>query len=195
MLCINLGSGWTWPWPLTSFPLKLCLELIYIIWLRITNLVSRWFLGWRNASYNLRSLWPWPHFYNTCVRSIALTLFEVGIPSLVCISGWRSFKYHFGFTVTLTSDHVYKKSCVSSISPILFELGIQIWCVNVSWAGGVSHTLFRSLYLWPHFLNNHVHNIPPGESQIRCKDASWDWRVSCTIFFGQFDLGLDLWPG
>ena len=44
------------------------------------------------------------------VRSISPKFFEVGIPNLVCgyIFGWRSVAYHFGVTVTLTSDLVLR---------------------------------------------------------------------------------------
>ena len=44
------------------------------------------------------------------VRSIFPIFFEVGIPNLVCgcILGWQSVPYHFGVTVTLTSDLVFR---------------------------------------------------------------------------------------
>ena len=50
----------------------------------------------------------WPSFYNNCVRSISLILFEIGIPNLVCecILGWLSVLCHLRVTVTLTSDLV-----------------------------------------------------------------------------------------
>ena len=44
------------------------------------------------------------------VRSISPIFFEVGIRNLVCGCnlGWRSVAYHFGVTVTLTSDQVFR---------------------------------------------------------------------------------------
>ena len=44
------------------------------------------------------------------VWSISPIFFEVGIPNLVCgcILGWRSVACHFGVTVTLTSDLVFR---------------------------------------------------------------------------------------
>ena len=52
-----------------------------------------------------------PSFYNNCVRSISLILFEIGIPILVCecILGWWSVLYYLWVTVTLTSDLVFRK--------------------------------------------------------------------------------------
>ena len=45
-----------------------------------------------------------------CIPCISPIFFEAGIPNLVCgcILGWRSVAYHFGATVTLTSDLVFK---------------------------------------------------------------------------------------
>ena len=34
---------------------------------------------------------------------------------------------------------------VRSISPIFFEVGIPVWCVDTSWDGGVSRTILGSL--------------------------------------------------
>ena len=42
--------------------------------------------------------------------------------------------------MTLSSDNRFQ-----SISLILFEVGIQIWCVDASWDGGVSRTINGSL--------------------------------------------------
>ena len=46
-----------------------------------------------------------------------------------CILGCLSVTNHFGVTVTLTSDQVFKNYCVQSISPILFDVGIP----NLGW--------------------------------------------------------------
>ena len=44
------------------------------------------------------------------VRCISPIFFEVGIANLMCgcIFGWRSVRYHFWVTVTLTSDLVFR---------------------------------------------------------------------------------------
>ena len=41
-----------------------------------------------------------------------------------CILGWQSVTYHLWFTVTLTSDLVFRIRYVRSISLKLFEVGI-----------------------------------------------------------------------
>ena len=95
----------------------------------------------------------WPSFYNNRVRSISLILFEVGISNLVCgcILGWRSVAYQNWVTVTLnlTSDLV-SRNCIESRTYLLYSVRweFQIWCVNAFWDGGVSHTIFWSLWPW-----------------------------------------------
>ena len=97
------------------------------------------------------------------VRSISLIFFEVGIPNLecVCILGWWSLTYYFLATVTLTSDLVL--IIIVSGAYLLYYLRreSQIWCVNASWDGWVSCTIFGhcDLDLWPSFNNNCVRSI------------------------------------
>ena len=81
-------------------------------------------------------------------------------PNLVCgcILGCRSVAYHFGVTVilTLTSNLVFRKTCVRSISLILFEVGIPtfgVWMhlgMAECWGQFSGHC---DLYLdiWPSF--------------------------------------------
>ena len=59
-----------------------------------------------------------------CVRCISPIFFEVGIPNLVCgcILGWQSVAYHFGVTLTLTSDLVFR---IIVSGALLFEVGIS----------------------------------------------------------------------
>ena len=82
-----------------------------------------------------------------CVRSISLIFFEVGIPNFVCICilGWWSLTYYFLATVTLTSDLVL--IIIVSGAYLLYYLRreSQIWCVNASWDGLVSCTIYWSL--------------------------------------------------
>ena len=54
--------------------------------------------------------------------------------------------YHLRFTVTLTSDLVSRIGSESG-PYLLYSLRqeFQIWCVDVSWDDGVSHTIFGSL--------------------------------------------------
>ena len=63
------------------------------------------------------------------VRCISPIFFEVRIPNLVCgcILGWRSVRYHFWFTVTLTltSDLVFKIIMSGAYLLLLFEVGIS----------------------------------------------------------------------
>ena len=71
-----------------------------------------------------------------------------------CILGWRSVAYHFRVTVTLTSDLIFYSNKMS-VRPSRFVSGayllyslrkeFQIWCVDASWDGGVSRTIFGSL--------------------------------------------------
>ena len=72
-------------------------------------------------------------------------LFEKGFPNLVCecILGWLSVLYHLWVTVTLTSDLVIIVSGAYLFYYLRKES--QIWCVNASWDGGVSCTIYRSL--------------------------------------------------
>ena len=76
--------------------------------------------------------------------------FEIGIPNLVCkcILGCLSVTNHFWVTVTLTSDLVFKKYCVQSLSSILFDVGIPIlgWWFLLGWRSGAYH--FESLWPW-----------------------------------------------
>ena len=112
-----------------SVPLcVLCISPIFFE-VGIPNLVWRCILGWGSVTY---------HFLVTVtltftsdlvfivitmsvrpsvrpsvplrVRCISPIFFEVGIPNLMCgcISGWQSVAYHFGVTVTLTSDLVFR---------------------------------------------------------------------------------------
>ena len=80
------------------------------------------------------------------VRSISLLLFEIGIPNLVCecILGWLSVLYHLQVTVTLTTDLVL--IIIMSGAYLFYYLRYEshIWCVNASWDGGVSCTIYRS---------------------------------------------------
>ena len=82
----------------------------------------------------------------TSVQSISLIFFEVRIPNLVCICilGWESVTYLFRVTVTLASDLVL---IIVSGAYLLYHLRqeSQFWCVNASWDGGVSCTIYGSL--------------------------------------------------
>ena len=55
--------------------------------------------------------------------------------------------YHFRVTVTLTltSDLVLRITVSGAYLLYSLKEESQIWCVNVSWDGGVSHTIFGSL--------------------------------------------------
>ena len=76
-----------------------------------------------------------------------LIFFEVGIPNLmcICILGWGSVTYHFWVTLTLTSDLVL--IIIVSGAYLLYYLRYetQFLCVNASWHGGVSCTIYGSL--------------------------------------------------
>ena len=82
---------------------------------------------------------------------------EVGFPNLVCECNLecQSVTYHFGVTVTLTSDHVFLKTHVLSISLVLFEIGIPnlvCGCILGWWS--VMHYLRVTVNLnltWPSF--------------------------------------------
>ena len=91
---------------------------------------------------------------NCCISPI---FFEIGTPNLVCkcILGCLSVTNHFWFTVTLTSDLIFKNYCVQRISPILFDVGIPNLGCDSSLDGGVVHTILSHFDLdidfWPHF--------------------------------------------
>ena len=89
----------------------------------------------------------WPSFKNYCVRSISLIFFEVGIPNLVCgrIRGWRSVTYHFQVTVTLTSDLVFRIIMSGAYLLHILRQESQFWCLDASWDGGVSCTIYGSV--------------------------------------------------
>ena len=63
---------------------------------------------------------------------ISPIFFEIEIPILVCgcILRWRSVAYHFQFTLTLTSDLVFR--IIVSGAYLLYSLRkeFQIWCLN-----------------------------------------------------------------
>ena len=119
---------------------------------------------WDSKVYRniFRSLWPWPwsSFHNNRVGSISPILFKEGIPNLVfggipnlvfgCILRWQRVAHHPSVPValTLTSDLV-SRNCFESGAYLLYSLRweLQIWCVNASWDGGVSHTYFKSLHV------------------------------------------------
>ena len=128
--------------------------------------MSKCILRWRSVTHTILShcdLDLWPSFKNFCVRSISLIFLEVGIPNLecICIFGWWSLTYYFLATVTLTSDLVL--IIIVSGAYLLYYLRreSQIWCVNASWDGWVSCTIFGhcDLDLWPSFNNNCVRSI------------------------------------
>ena len=133
----------------------LCLvHISYILLDRISKLVSKCILRWRNFTHTISGLCDldlWPSFKNFCVPSISLIFFEVGIPNLVCICifGWWSLTYYFLATVTLTSDLVL--IIILSGAYLLYYLRREskIWCMNASWDGWVSCTIYRSLWPWP----------------------------------------------
>ena len=166
--------------------------------------MSKCILRWRSVTHTISGhcdLDLWPSFKNFCVRSISLIFFEVGIPNLecICILGWWSLTYYFLATVTLTSDLVL--IIIVSGAYLLYYLRreSQIWCVNASWDGWVSCTIFGhcDLDLWPSFNNNCVRSIS-------LLFIIWDrnpkfcvWMhlgvVECLVpFTGHCDL--DLWP-
>ena len=70
----------------------------------------------------------------------------IGIPNLVCecILGWLSVLYHLQVTVTLTSDLVLIIIVSGAYLFYYLRYESQIWCVNASWDGGVSCTIYRS---------------------------------------------------
>ena len=108
-----------------SVPLRVrCISPIFFE-VGIPNLVCGCILGWGNVVYHfrvtvtltltsglvfivitmsVRPSVPLP------VRCISPIFFEVRIPNLTCecILGWQSVAYHFGVTVTLTSDLVFR---------------------------------------------------------------------------------------
>ena len=118
----------------------LCVPCISLIFFEvgIPNLVCGCILGWRNVPYHFRvtvtlTLTSDLVFIvvtmsvrlsvSLRVRCISPIFFEVGIPNSMCgcILGWRSVAYHFWVTVTLTltSDLVFRKSCLEHISYII----------------------------------------------------------------------------
>ena len=130
----------------------------------------------------------WPSFYNNCVRSIPLILFEIGIPILVCewILGWWSVLYHF--TVTLTSDLVFRKT-VSRAYLILKKVGIPnlvCWC-NFWWRSVTYHfwvtlTLTSDLVCRIIVSRTYLLYLLRWEFQICCMDTSLDADLLHTIF-------------
>ena len=93
------------------------------------------------------------------VRSISPIFFEIGIPNLVSgyILGWLSVAYHFRFTLTLTSDLVFRIIVSGAYLLVLYYLRYesQIWCVDASSDDKVSCTKLGhcdlELDLWPSF--------------------------------------------
>ena len=83
------------------------------------------------------------------VRCISPTFLEVGIPNLICryILGWQSVAYHFWVTVTftLTSDLVFRIIFYGAYLLYYLRYESQIWCVNASWDGELSHAILGSL--------------------------------------------------
>ena len=100
----------------------------------IPNLVCGCILGWQSVAYHFRVTVTLTltsdlvFMVIKCpsvplrVRCISPIFFEVGIPNLMCgcILGWRSVTYHFWFTVTLTSDLVFR--IIVSGAHLLFYL-------------------------------------------------------------------------
>ena len=88
-------------------------------------------------------LWPWPNFYNNCVRTISHILFEGWIPNLLYGYIFRCLcvAYHFYVTVILTYDLVsiiivsgayfyYIIWCRNPKFGVLIPLGIVEWYIT-----------------------------------------------------------------
>ena len=143
-----------WPWPLTKF-LETALILVhisYILWDRNSRfwcVNATWDDRMSHTIFGHCDLDLWPSFNNVCVWSISLILLEIGIPNLVCgcILGWN-VTYHFRVTVTFTYDLVLR--IIVSGAYLLYYLRkkFQSVCVYASLYGGVSHTIFWSLWPW-----------------------------------------------
>ena len=133
---------------------------------RNPNLVSKCILRRGSVTHTILGhcdLDLWPSFKSFCVRSTSLIFFAVGIPNLecICILGWWSLTYYFLATVTLTSDLVLIIIVSGAYLLNYLRRESQIWCVNASWDGWVSCTIFGHCDLdhWPSFNNNCVRSI------------------------------------
>ena len=124
--------------------------------------------------------------------SCSVHVSEVGIPNLVCgcILGWWIVAYHFIVTVTLTSDLDFLEySCPEHISYIIWGRNPKLVCACILGWQSVAYHPWVTLTLTSDLVCRI--DIESGayllyslilEFQIWCVDASWNDRVSHTIF-------------
>ena len=119
----------------------------------IPNLVCICILGWWSLTYYFLTTVTLTSdlVLKIIVPGAYLIIFEKGIPNLACecILGWLSVLYHLRVTVTLTSVLVLIIIVSGAYLFYYLRKESQIWCVNTFWEGGVSCTIYRSLWPWP----------------------------------------------